>query len=66
MLRRLLLSTTGAEEPRRARRAKGGVTGSERAQDVRSERPERQGLAPTGAAHPQQKPKNNAIWDVRL
>jgi hypothetical protein len=58
MLRRLLLSAAGAEEPRRARRAKGGVTGRERAHDVRSERPERQGLAPTGTAHPPPSPTN--------
>ncbi len=41
-----------AEEPRRVRRTKGGATGSECAHDVRNERPERQGLAPTGATHP--------------
>jgi hypothetical protein len=52
MLRRLLLSAAGAEEPRRARMAKGGVTGRERAHEVRSERPERQGLVPTGADYP--------------
>ena len=52
MLRRLLLSTAGAEEPRRATMAKGGVSGSERAHDVRCERPERPGLVPTGATHP--------------